>query len=82
MTRGTAEEESEDLDRSEDAAVAGIPQAETVGFLAQVCTPTQCATDHDGVWLYTDGDHLSAKGALRLTPRLTRVLHGALAGRT
>ena len=80
MTRGTAEEESEDLDRSEDAAVAGIPQAETVGFLAQVCTPTQCATDRDGVWLYTDGDHLSAKGALRLTPHFTRVLHGALAG--
>jgi peptidoglycan/LPS O-acetylase OafA/YrhL len=80
MTRGTAEEESEDLDRSEDAAVAGIPQAETVGFLAQVCTPTQCATDRGGVWLYTDGDHLSAKGALRLTPRFTRVLRGALAG--
>ena len=42
MTRGTAEAQSSDLDRSEDAAVAGIPRAETVGFIPQVCTPTAC----------------------------------------
>jgi hypothetical protein len=82
MTRGTAEAESADLDRSEDAAVAGVPQAETVGFIAQVCTPTECSTDHGGVWLYTDGDHLSTQGALRLTPRFTRVLRRALADST
>jgi hypothetical protein len=79
MTRGTAEAQSADLDRSEDAAVAGVGEAETVGFIPQVCTATECSTDRSGEWLYTDGDHLSADGARRLTRHFTRVLHDELA---
>jgi hypothetical protein len=78
MSRRTAEDQSADIDRSEDAAVAGVPRARAVGFIPQVCAPAICATDLRGVWLYTDGDHLSVTGALRLTPRFTRILQDAL----
>ena len=53
---------------AERNAIRGVSDAQSVSFLPELCTRTECATSRGDTWLYHDGDHLSITGSRMLTP--------------
>ncbi len=51
-------------------AVARVPSASLVDFTDKLCSPTQCASQRRGLWLYKDESHLSVVGAATLGPAI------------
>jgi hypothetical protein len=49
-----------------EQAAASTTDADTIDFTSLLCTPRRCATNDGDFFVYMDGHHLSADGALRL----------------
>ncbi len=63
---------------AERRAVSAVPAASAVDFIAQLCSPTTCATNRGDEWLYRDGRHLSVVGATQLTDHFATAITAAL----
>lgn len=63
---------------AERIAVRAVPLASAVDFIAQLCSPTTCATNHGDEWLYRDGRHLSVAGSIGLTDNFATAMAAAL----
>jgi len=55
-----------------EVSAANATGSHVVDFTPLLCTPTRCATNHGDFFLYLDGHHLSADGALTLTQELAK----------
>ena len=63
---------------AEQRAVAGIGGAFTVDPTDLLCDDRACPNQDDGVWLFSDEDHVSVAASKRLAPDFTRVVERAL----
>ncbi len=54
---------------AENRALRTVPAVTAVDFTDALCSPKQCTTNRQNLWLYKDGRHLSVAGALTLTDR-------------
>jgi hypothetical protein len=60
--------------QAENDGIKGLPLASTVDFADQICSPTVCRVERDGLWMYRDGYHLSWAGALTLVDDFGRMI--------
>ena len=73
MSLATAMRSGKSSKAAQLAAIRGVGNVRSVGFLPELCTPRKCATSLGTTWLYQDGDHLSVKGSLRLAAKFERI---------
>jgi hypothetical protein len=77
-SRAAAERERARALWAEDAALRTSPGALGVDFANELCPKGVCSSLDRGQWLYSDKDHLSVDGALRLEAPLQRAIEEAL----
>ena len=60
------------------AAIVGIANANDIDLTNDLCSATECPTNHGDHFLYRDFGHLTIAGALTLTPEFSRLLQTKL----
>ena len=55
-------------------AIEDIDGASSVDFIDDLCEAESCNAYANGMWMYSDGGHLSVQGSLLLTPRFEALI--------
>lgn len=79
--RAVADREHDEGDRRLDALAAGLPDIRVVNPRSILCADKTCSPIRDGIVLFADENHLSARGSAGLATQLRPALDAAILGR-